>query len=149
MYLRSNFSGRLLCTVLLAALSLVSQAQNAMTPSQALDYRRIGDLHLSPDGSKLLYVMYSYRWDWQPHVWLMDVASGSARQLTPENKSERAPEWSPDGKMLAFLSNRGGKTQIYSAQADGSKARAVTSRKYGVTSFHWSPDGQAIAYLEG
>ncbi len=147
MHLRNNFSGRLLCAALLAAFSLASQAQNAMTPSQALDYRRMGDLHLSPDGSKLLYVMYSYRWDWQPHLWLMDVASGNARQLTPEKKAERAPEWSPDGKTLAFLSNRDGKTQIYTAHADGSEVRAVTSRKYGVTSFHWSPDGRAIAYL--
>jgi dipeptidyl aminopeptidase/acylaminoacyl peptidase len=147
MYLRNNFSGRLLCAALLAAFSLACQAQNSMTPAQALDYRRMGDLHLSPDGSKLLYVMYSYRWDWQPHLWLMDVASGNARQLTPEKKAERAPEWSPDGKTLAFLSNRDGKIQVYTADADGGQATAVTSRKYGVTSFHWSPDGQAIAYL--
>jgi hypothetical protein len=41
------------------ALSLTCHAQNAMTPAQALDYRRVGDLHLSPDGAKLSYVMYS------------------------------------------------------------------------------------------
>ena len=67
--------------------------------------------------------------------------------MTPTKKAERAPEWSPDGKMMAFLSNRDGKTQIYTAHADGGEATAVTSRKYGVTSFHWSPDGRAIAYL--
>lgn len=59
MYLSNNFSRRLLYAALLAALSLSSQAQNAMTPSQALDYRRLGDLHFSPDGSKLMYVMQS------------------------------------------------------------------------------------------
>jgi dipeptidyl aminopeptidase/acylaminoacyl peptidase len=147
MHLRNNFSGRLLCAPLLAALSLASQAQNAMTPSQALDFRRMGDLHLSPDGSKLLYVMYSYRWDWQPHLWLMDVASGNARQLTPEKKAERAPEWSPDGKRMAFISNRDGKPQIYTAQADGSDSKVIASPKYGVTSYHWSPDGRSIAFL--
>ena len=49
--------------------------------------------------------------------------------------------------MLAFISNRDGKTQVYTATADGSEAMAVTARKYGVTSFHWSPDGASIAYL--
>ena len=73
MSFKNNFNGRFLWGALWAALSLACQAQNAMTPAQALDYRRVGDLHLSPDGSKLLYVMYSYRWDWQPHLWLMDI----------------------------------------------------------------------------
>jgi dipeptidyl aminopeptidase/acylaminoacyl peptidase len=131
----------------LMVMSLTCHAQAPMTPAQALDYRRIGDLHVSPDGSKLLYVMYSYRWDWQPHLWLMDMGSGATRQLTPLKKAERAPEWSPDGKVMAFLSNRDGKTQIFTAHADGSGAIAITSQKYGVTSFHWSPDGRAIAYL--
>jgi dipeptidyl aminopeptidase/acylaminoacyl peptidase len=147
MQLRSIFRGRFASAVLLTAFSLVAHAQDAMTPTQALGFRRVGDLHLSPDGSKLLFVMYSYRWDWQPHVWFMDVAGGNARQLTPDKKAERAPEWSPDGKMMAFLSNRNGITQIYTARSDGSEATAVTSRKYGVTSYHWSPDGRTIAYL--
>jgi dipeptidyl aminopeptidase/acylaminoacyl peptidase len=147
MHLWINFGGRFRCTALLAAFSLAGHAQNAMTPAQALDYRRVSDLHLSPDGSKLLYVMSSYRWDVQPHLWLMDVATGNAREMTPAKKSERSPQWSPDGKMLAFLSNRDGKAQVYTAHADGSEAIAVTARRYGVTSFHWSPDGASIAYL--
>jgi dipeptidyl aminopeptidase/acylaminoacyl peptidase len=143
----TKFDGRVACIALLTTLSLACHAQNAMTPTQALNFRRMGDLHISPDGSKLLYVMYSYQWDWQPHLWLMDIASGRAREMTPAKKAERAPEWSPDGKRMAFLSNRDGKTQVYAAHADGSDARAVTSQKYGVTSYHWSPDGRAIAYL--
>lgn len=147
MYLRSNLSSRLFCAALLIALSHASHSQNAMTPAQALDYRRVGDLHLSPDGSKLLYVTYSYRWNWQPHLWLMEIQHGAARELTPAKKTERSPEWSPDGKRMAFLSNRDGKLQIYTAQADASEAKAVSSKRYGVTSFHWSPDGRSIAYL--
>lgn len=132
---------------LLAGLSLGAHAQEAMTPSQALDFRRLGDLHLSPDGSKLAFVVYSYRWDWQPRLWLVDIRGGDAHQLTPEINAERAPEWSPDGKRLAFLSNREGRTQVFATRADGSDPKALTSQKYGVTSFHWSPDGRSIAYL--
>jgi dipeptidyl aminopeptidase/acylaminoacyl peptidase len=147
MHLWTNLGGRFRCAALLTAVSLAAHAQNAMTPAQALNYRRVSDLHLSPDGSKLLYVVTSYQWDWQPHLWLMDVATGNAREITPAKKSERLPQWSTDGKMLAFLSDRDGKVQVYTAHADGSEATAVTARKYGVTSFHWSPDGASIAYL--
>ena len=118
-----------------------------MTPAQALSYIRPGDLHFSPDGAKLAYVASSYIWDAQPHIWLMDVATGNARQLTPAGKAERSPQWAPDGKRLAFLSNRAGKTQVYVMDVDGGAAAAVTDRKHGVTSFHWSPDGLAVAYL--
>jgi dipeptidyl aminopeptidase/acylaminoacyl peptidase len=147
MHLWTNFRGPLRCAALLTAFSLAGHAQSAMTPAQALNYRRVSDLHLSPDGSKLLYVVSSYQWDWQPHLWLMDLATGNARELTPTKKSERLPQWSPDGKMLAFLSNRDGKVQVYTAHTDGSEATAVTARKFGVTSFHWSPDSATIAYL--
>ncbi len=147
MHLWSHFGGRLRCAAFLTAFSLLCHAQMAMTPAQALNFRRAGDLHLAPDGSKLLYVVYSYRWDWVPHLWLMDIATGNAREMTPPQKFDRSPQWSPDGKMLAFLSNRGGAAQVYTATADGGEATAITSRKYGVTSFHWSPDGRRLAYL--
>ena len=147
MRLWTHFDRQIRCAALLMAFSLTCQAQSALTPAQALNYRRAGDLHLAPDGSKLVYVVYSYQWDWVPHLWLMDIATGNAREMTPPKKFDRSPQWSPDGKLLAFISNRGGKTQVYTATADGSGAMAVTARKYGVTSFHWSPDGASIAYL--
>jgi Tol biopolymer transport system component len=118
-----------------------------MTPAQALSYIRVSDMHFSPKGSELVYVENSYLWDAQPHIWLMDLVTHDARQLTPATKSERSPQWSPDGKKLAFLSNRAGKTQVYVMDVDGGATTAVTERKNGVTSFHWSPDGLAVAYL--
>jgi dipeptidyl aminopeptidase/acylaminoacyl peptidase len=127
--------------------TLICHAQSTLTPAQVLNFRSISDVHLSPDGSRLAYVVYSYQWDWLPRLWVMDVATANARQLTPEKKSDRFPEWSPDGKSLAFLSNRDGKNQVYTVRADGGEVSVITSRKYGVRNFHWSPDGRAIAYL--
>jgi dipeptidyl aminopeptidase/acylaminoacyl peptidase len=125
---------------------LTQAVQAVITPAQALDYRRIGDLHFSPDGTKLTYVVRTYRQVYAPHLWLMDVATGQAREITPARKSERLAQWS-DGGTLAFLSNRDGGTQIYTLPVGGSNAVRLTAQKNGVTSFRWSPDGRTIAYL--
>jgi dipeptidyl aminopeptidase/acylaminoacyl peptidase len=147
MSLWAKFGCCLGAAALLASISSSRGAEQTLTPAQALNYVRIGDLHFSPDGTKLAYVEYSYRWDWLPHLWLLETATGNARELTPAGKAERAPQWSADGKILGFLSNRGGKTQVYAMPAQGGAAAAITARKNGVENFHFSPDGQAIAYL--
>jgi dipeptidyl aminopeptidase/acylaminoacyl peptidase len=121
--------------------------QAAITPAQALDYKRVGDLHFSPDGTKLTYVVRVYPQDYAPHLWLMDVATAQAHEITPAGKSERQAQWSPDGKTLAFLSNRDGRTQIYTMPAEGGSAVKLTEQKNGVSSFRWSPDGKALGYL--
>ncbi len=97
-----------LCGCRDALLTRLSGAEDTLTPAQALNFRSIADLHLSPDGSKLAYVVYSYQWDWLPQLWLMDVATGNARKLTPEKKSDRSPEWSPNGETagVSFQSRR-------------------------------------------
>jgi len=124
------------------------RAAAALSPAEALNYQRIGDLHFTPDGRKLTYIALSYPKDWLPHICIMDVASGAVREITPDKKSERSSEWSPDGKTLAFLSDRGGKVQIYALfAAGGGRAVALTNQKAGVSDFRWSPDGGAIAYL--
>jgi dipeptidyl aminopeptidase/acylaminoacyl peptidase len=152
---RASVNHKASLAALLAIAALVARASAAppgaaapMTPAQALDYRRIGDLHFSPDGSRLAFVVLSYPQDYSPHVWLIEIATGSARELTPAGKSERSPEWSPDGRGLAVLSNRGGgKAQVLLLSPDGAAPVQLTTRKYGVTAFRWSPDGRSIAYL--
>ena len=119
----------------------------AFTPAEVLDYQRAGDLHFSPDGKKLAFIVLSYPLDYKPRIRILDIVTGAATEITPHGKSERAPQWSPDGKTLAFLSNRDGSTQVYMMPAAGGTAVLLTLAKNGVSSFHWSPDGRTIAYL--
>jgi dipeptidyl aminopeptidase/acylaminoacyl peptidase len=131
----------------LALTFLRPAAARAMTPSQALSFVRPGDLHVSGDGSKLVFVVASYASDFRRRIRTIDLVTGAERELTPVGKSERAPSWSPDSRMLAFISNRAGPAQVFVEPAAGGEAVPITSSKQGVQQYRWSPDGRAIAFL--
>jgi TolB protein len=74
------------------------------------------------------------------------------RQLTKDPAIEVSPSWSPDGKRLAFVSDRTGAPQIYVMNADGSDVRRLTFQGNYNANPAWSPDSRWIAYqtrLEG
>jgi len=80
-------------------------------------------------------------------LWLLSLETGDARQLTAGLARDSNPQWSPDGRQIAFLSTRGDKPQIYLIPVDGGEARALTAMKQGVgIGPVWSPDGRYIAF---
>ena len=76
------------------------------------------------------------------------TAAGPRQQLASSSFREVFPQYSPDGRRLAFFSNRGGSVQIWTALADGSNAAPLTSMPPLATtgSPRWSPDGQRLAF---
>ena len=120
-----------------------------LTADVLLNLRNISDLQFSPDGTRLAFVVMEPAKGEQRvrHIWIYDKVSGVVRQFTFSAKSESNPRWSPDGKELAFLSNRDGDQQIYRMRADGGEAVAITKGKRPVKDFEWSPDGKQIAFL--
>lgn len=146
MKLAASLARQLFPALMLTFLSGAA-AKAAFTPAQVLDYTQMGDLQFSPDGKQLAFIVVSYPKDWKPRIRILDIGAGKVTEITPAGKVDRAPRWSPDGKTLAFLSNRGGRNQVYVMPAGGGDAAALTSAKNGVSSFQWSPDGKFIAYL--
>lgn len=126
-----------------------ADAAKMLTPEAALNLRSISDLQFSPDGARVAFVIAEPpKGDRRArHIWLYDKKSGAVRQFTFSAKDESSPRWSPDGKQLAFLSNRDDQQQIYVMRADGGEAAALTKGKRSVRSFAWSPDGKQIAFL--
>ena len=121
-----------------------------LTPEAALHRRSIADLQFAPDGRRAAFVVT------EPakgavrarHIWIYEKRNNAVRQFTYSGKSESMPRWSPDGKFLAFLSNREGEQQqIYLMRAEAGEAAAITKGKRSVQSFAWSPDGKQIAFL--
>jgi dipeptidyl aminopeptidase/acylaminoacyl peptidase len=140
---------------LAATASLGQQAAPAggkklLTPEAAFNIHFLSDLQLSPDGTRLAFVVSEApKGDKRlQHIWLFDKKANSARQFTYSTKSETAPRWSPDGTRLAFLSNRGGdEQQIYVMNCAGGEGAARTKGKSSVKDFAWSKDGRFIAYI--
>jgi len=127
-----------------------TEQKKILSPENFLELRTLQDPQFSPDGQRVAFVVG------EPlkgekrirHIWVYDEKSGAVRQFTYSEKSETWPRWSPDGKKLAFLSNRGGdEQQIYILNMTGGVAAAVTKGKASVSAFAWSPDGQSIAYI--
>lgn len=120
-----------------------------LTAEQAIKTRNISDLRFAPDGKLVALVVT------EPpsgttrlrHIWMLDAVSHELRQFTSSAKSEDTPRWSPDGKRLAFLSDRGESRQIYAISMDGGEAVPLTNGKRAIQSFGWSPDGKQIAFL--
>jgi dipeptidyl aminopeptidase/acylaminoacyl peptidase len=68
-------------------------------------------------------------------------------QLTFAEKSSDNPQWSPDGKMIAFTSSRSGKSNLYALRLMGGEAEQTTDVKTAVGNFAWSPNGRQISFL--
>jgi dipeptidyl aminopeptidase/acylaminoacyl peptidase len=124
-------------------------ALKVLTPELILNRWSIGDLRVSPDGNRVAMVVSepAKASGQRRNIWVYDIPAASLKQFTAAAKSDTRPRWSPDGRSLAFLSDRDGTNQVYLIPLDGGEARPLTESKTGIDSFAWSPDGKRIAVL--
>jgi dipeptidyl aminopeptidase/acylaminoacyl peptidase len=104
------------------------------------------DARPTPDGTAVAFVWRPFD-DLNRHdIHLVDVASGDVRPLTDAAKTrDWSPRWSPDGAMLAFLSERSGFDEVWLMDRDGDRLRRLTHLEADVTDIAWSPDGTQLA----
>jgi dipeptidyl aminopeptidase/acylaminoacyl peptidase len=101
----------------------------------------------SPDGRELATVLQNSGWD---HIYLIPAKGGEPKQISDGAFEDDNPVFSPDGKSIAFVSNRGllESTNIWVMSAHGGEAQILT--KFEVpgmsTEPEWSPDGRAIYF---
>jgi len=159
-----------LAAVLVAALAApLSAGTRAWTTDEILALKAVSDPEISPNGRWIAYVVQQLTadgGDYQTDVWLVPTAGGEARRLTASPQNDESPRWSPDGRTLAFISERPrpgvkpadapppgapgadeGKRQIWLIAPDGGEATLLSDSKGSVSEFEWSSDGKSIAYL--
>ena len=120
-----------------------------MTVDVLLKLHRISDPQVSPDGRTVVFSIVSPNFEANTRpsqIWAVSMEGGSPRQLTREGSQNTQPRWSPDGRRIAFVSNRGGSAQVWTMAADGTAPRQVTRISTEAGGVVWSPDGRNLLF---
>jgi Tol biopolymer transport system component len=100
---------------------------------------------LSPDGQRVAVAIQGQ----ETQIWLYDLPRETLARLTFEGNQNYNPVWTPDGKRIAFESNKEGPLNIFWQLADGSGGlERMTTSEYIHAPMSWTPDGQLLAFIE-
>jgi len=146
--------------MLAAALALgipdAASSQNRLQSSDLLKLRSVTTVQLSPDGTRVAYVVDNNDGPGRPYgqISVMTLADGKSVRFGGDKESSGDPQWSPDGQWIAYRGRVDGKSGLAIAKPDGTGARFLAEMTGtnaplpGIgTSVAWSPDGRRIAFV--
>ena len=147
---------RICCALFLPIIAfpfiLNAQSRRPMTIEDLITAVRVSDPQVSPDGKRVLFTRTTTALDTgrrNSDIWVVPSdGSAPARHLIGGDRSETTPRFTPDGKQIAFISNRDGVPQVYVSDIDARDARQVTKLSAGVQGpLIVSPDGKKVAFV--
>ncbi|MGD9344846.1 MAG: S9 family peptidase [Candidatus Aminicenantes bacterium] len=160
MPLKGKFYPVVLASLIVCVLS--ASSKNGAEPILAKDLlklKAISQVDVSPDGSKVVFVLISMGMDegdnandrdrhrYYRHLWMIDLdGTMSPIQLTYGDRSDNSPLWSPDGSQIAFLREHKKRPQVWILPLKGGEAYRITDAEFGASNPKWSPDGQKILF---
>lgn len=120
---------------------------------------------ISPDGQRVAFVVTTideHKHQYRSSIWIVSTEGGEAKRFTAGPANTHSPGWSPDGRWLAFVSEREGesagkdekgqqkqgkgKPQIWLIPTDGGEARQLTFMQHGASNPVWSPDSRRLVF---
>jgi tricorn protease len=99
--------------------------------------RLVNNPALSPQGKLLAF-------DWNGDIWVVPSTGGNAKPLTQNPAKDRQPKWSPDGKQIAFISDREGSPQVFVMSSEGGTPKQLTNHTSGYSLLEWTADGNSL-----
>src|SRR2546430_13794013 len=135
---------------LVLALPLQAADKKPVAIDDLMKIRNVLDPRISPDGSEVAYVVSvldEEKGKYNSDLWLVTIKDKKTVQLTRHPGRDDTPRWSPDGKTIAFISDRSGKPQIWLLPLTGGEPRKLAEATAHASDLAWSPDGNSIAFL--
>jgi dipeptidyl aminopeptidase/acylaminoacyl peptidase len=138
-----------ICPLLVMIGTIAQAAGRPMTAADLMAMERLSEPQLSPDGTQAIYTVAAP--DLQGNrlarnIWLVSLKTGEAKPLTTTGRDGGA-RWAPDGRRIAFISQREGSAQLYVMNvATPAKPTRLTQLSGGADNIVWSPNGQTIAF---
>ncbi len=137
--------------MILVSGSVLSRENNGklLIKETFMEMESIGSPSISPDGN---HILFTRRWvdkmndRYSSNLWIVDIAGKRVRELTHGDWRDFSPVWSPDGKKIAFLSDRDETTQIHVMWLDTREVAQLTHLDDTPSSIRWSPDGKMLAF---
>lgn len=126
-------------------------AQQVPTMEQVISLRNAGFVAISPDGKHVAYTVQTTDWAenrYDTEIWLSKNGQAPFQLTNTLKGNSTNPVWSPDGKWVAFMADRGSKSQIHVVYLDGGEARPVTHEEESIEGFEWHPDGTKLIFLK-
>ena len=139
-------------SVLLSISLADANAQSAVPgPSfeQVISLRSAGGASISPDGRSVVFGVRTTEWQgnrFDNELWIAREGEQPYQLTRTDKGNSGSARWSPDGKWIAFLADRGNKQQVFVIRPSGGEAQPITDHKEGIASFRWAPDGKRIAF---
>jgi len=140
---------------LLLPLFLISlyplNAQHVPTFEETISLRSVGGAQLSPNGKTVALTVQTTDWNdnrYDTEIWLAREDDRPFQLTNNPKNSSTNPLFSPDGKWISFLSDRGNKSQIYVIRAEGGEPKAVTKEDEGISFYEWHPDGKRFIFVK-
>jgi dipeptidyl aminopeptidase/acylaminoacyl peptidase len=140
----------------IVVIGAVTAQTRGLQSSDLLKLRSVGEVKLSPDGSRVAYTVISNDGPGRPYpqLWIMTVADRKSIKLGGDKDPSSNPEWSPDGQWIAYDGKIGDKPGLIVAHPDGSGTKFLSALQ-GTNSplpstgksLAWSPDGRRIAFV--
>jgi dipeptidyl aminopeptidase/acylaminoacyl peptidase len=143
---------RLIPTIIVIALALTSFAQTKprlLDRDTFMEMESVGNPAISPDGKSIIFTR-----TWvdkmqdrsRSNLWIVDIDGTRVRELTSGARNDSSPVWSPDGKRVAFLSDRDGTNQLHVLWPETREMAQLTRLEQAPNNIQWSPDGKYIAF---
>jgi dipeptidyl aminopeptidase/acylaminoacyl peptidase len=139
----------LLIALSLGAAALAQQKPRLLDKETFMEMESTTNPAISPDGKQ---VVFTRTWvdktkdQYRSNLWIVDVDGARVRELTSGHYSDSSPVWSPDGKRIAFLSDRDGTNQLHILWLDTRETAQLTHLERAPNGIKWSPDGKQITF---